>query len=730
MTSRFGRTAAVVTLALSLAAVIGFGAGLLPGRPGVASGSVVAEQESVRAVARASTGSCGIERWAVKTGTDAGAGSVATTTIVSTTIANLRSLTAPTSLPSSTRVAPTENTVFRLDATLYQYKLETDSDYHLVLQDAAGSTMIAEIPDPACVGATSPFAGAITAARAAFDARLSATSTFQTAGLQVQVSGVGFFDFLHGQTGVAPNGIELHSVLSISFGPPGPTGSPLPSAFRPLAPTRLLDTRTGVGAPPYAVGPQGMITVPIAGRAGIPLSATAVAMNVTATETSGDGYLTVFPAGIARPLASSLNWRAGETVPNLVFVSIGALGSVSLYNSAGTTQLVADVSGWLGTPSVGATDGLWNPVLPARTLDTRIGLGAPSASPIGPGSALTLQISGRGGVPGAGVSAVALNVTATNPTAASYLTVYPAGGTLPLASNLNFILGQTVPNRVVVPVGASGAVSIFNFLGAVDVIADVSGWFTDSSPGGAGAMFTSLTPMRLLDTRDGTGGFSGKLGPGGSVSLQVSGRGGVPDVTSPTPPGSIALNVTATDPTSGAYLTAWPDQWPRPLASDLNLIGGSTVANLVLVGIGPNGRVDVFNSAGCSNVVVDVVGWFSGPPTAPAVPVASPPVVPCPPPVSPPPPPAALSVVIGQSVYGAVAATTASGSTCTAQARLPSGNLSQAQGLTITKVADGAGNVSWTYGTSSRTTPGVGTHTVTCSLNGATASAQAPFTVP
>ncbi len=102
--------------------------------------------------------------------------------------------------------------------TLVEYKLETDSDYHLVLSDGNGHTMIAEIPDPTCVGSGSPLAGGITTARNEFDAKYKPTSSFQTANVPVTVTGVGFFDFLHGQTGVAPNGIELHAVQDVQFG--------------------------------------------------------------------------------------------------------------------------------------------------------------------------------------------------------------------------------------------------------------------------------------------------------------------------------------------------------------------------------------------------------------------------------------------------------------------------------------------------------------------------------
>jgi hypothetical protein len=176
------------------------------------------EVEQVVAGPNSSTGSCGVERWSVKTGTDADAGLINLASTTSSTIASLGALPAPSSLPSNNRVQPTETTLFRIGATLTEFKLEADSDYHLVLSDGAGHTMISEIPDPACVGASSRLLSRIQTARGEFDAKYTPTGTFHVVNVPVTVTGVGFFDFLHGQTGVAPNGIELHTVTDIQFG--------------------------------------------------------------------------------------------------------------------------------------------------------------------------------------------------------------------------------------------------------------------------------------------------------------------------------------------------------------------------------------------------------------------------------------------------------------------------------------------------------------------------------
>jgi hypothetical protein len=166
---------------------------------------------------------CGVERWSVKTGTDADVTSVDTAHPKDGKIAELIALPAPHPIPPNNRVTPTETTVFVVNATLTDYKLESgssgDSDYHLVLQDESGKTMVAEIPSPTCVDGTSPFSAQIAAARANFDSHLTASSSFQTANIPVQVTGVAMFDFAHGQRGAAPNVIEIHPVLDIVFNP-------------------------------------------------------------------------------------------------------------------------------------------------------------------------------------------------------------------------------------------------------------------------------------------------------------------------------------------------------------------------------------------------------------------------------------------------------------------------------------------------------------------------------
>jgi len=180
---------------------------------------------------------CGVERWSVKTGTDPQAPSVNLSTYISSTIYNFHQSTRPSSLPSNGRVSPRETTQYRLGATLTKYVRESDSDYHLVIVDSAGRSMIIELPSINCVGAGSPFGPGISHARQQFDARFTATTSMKTTSTPVTIKGVGFWDFLHGQTGVAPNGIEVHPVLDITFG--ASATSPLLLSDEPEAPAKV-----------------------------------------------------------------------------------------------------------------------------------------------------------------------------------------------------------------------------------------------------------------------------------------------------------------------------------------------------------------------------------------------------------------------------------------------------------------------------------------------------------
>ena len=373
-----------------------------------------------------------------------------------------------------------------------------------------------------------------------------------------------------------------------------------------VPPSRVLDTRTGIGATPGAVAGGGTVTVQILGRGGVPATGvSAVTVNLTATTPGTPGYLVAYPSGAALPASSTLNFAAGQTVPNLALVAVGPDGKIAIRNGgSGAVQVLADVTGYVLSGSA-TGPGSVTPVQPARVLDTRTG---PGAAPVAAGAGLSLAVIGHGGIPATGASAVILNVTVLGAQAAGYLTAYPSGGARPQASNLNFVGSAAIANLVVVPVGADGHIVLFNGSpGTVQVLADVAGWVASGSADTSGAV-TSLAPSRLLDTRVGNGAPVGTVAANGTVHLAVLGRGGIParGVS------AVLLNVTVAAPAAAGYVSVYPDGTARPGSSNLNFIAGQTVPNLVLVPVGADGQIALTNgSGGTMHLISDVAGYTS-----------------------------------------------------------------------------------------------------------------------
>ncbi len=369
--------------------------------------------------------------------------------------------------------------------------------------------------------------------------------------------------------------------------------------FHPVPPARILDTRSGTGQPtPGPVRANQTITVDVTGPGNVPGSGgvSAVVMNVTVTEATAPSFLSVTPQG--GNATSSLNFRPGRDVANLVTVPVGTDGNVRAYNAAGDAHVLFDVVGWYSAASATSPGARHTAVTPSRVLDTRTGTGQPRAGKVGADQTITLDVTGPGGVPNLGVSAVTMNVTATEATAPSFLSVTPAGGNA--TSSLNVGPGTDIPNLVTVPVNAAdGTVRIYNAAGSTHVLADVVGWY--SAPGASGSRFTPVAPARIVDTRLGP---RVPVGADQTLTADVTGVGPIPAVGV----SAVVMNVTVTEPTRASFLSVTPQGGNA--TSNLNFVAGQDVPNLVVVAVGNDGNVRAYNAAGTVHVLFDVVGWF------------------------------------------------------------------------------------------------------------------------
>ena len=339
-----------------------------------------------------------------------------------------------------------------------------------------------------------------------------------------------------------------------------------------------------------------------------PAAARAVVLLIEANDPIGAGFLRVSPC---QPpgLIVDITWQNDRAV-GIAYVDLMS-GPICVFNrgEAGVRLTV------LGHLSVEGPDAMRLPptlnapvspvrlpglraLSPIRLVDTRSGLGISGSRPLVAGETLELTITQAA----ASTTAVALNVTVTEPAATGFLTVFPCDQNRPKASNLNFVAGETVPNLVNVKVSVTRSVCFFAQQ-STHLIVDLAGTF--EAGGGAGAQPSA--PVRLLDTRLPVGVPTVAKVPGGEVlTLQVAGRGGVPA----TGASAITMNVTVTEPDGEGFVTVYPCDRDRPTASNLNYSTGQTVPNLVSVRLSTTGTVCLFTQR-TTHLVADLAAWYS-----------------------------------------------------------------------------------------------------------------------
>jgi hypothetical protein len=414
------------------------------------------------------------------------------------------------------------------------------------------------------------------------------------------------------------------SVVSVpahgGIGSPGSPGvlsaanAPAPAGgiYTAIKPNRVLDTRIGQGAP--TPGDNAIFSVRVAGKGAVPARATAVIVNLTVTNTTEAGFLSVWPTGQARPLVSSLNpERRAQTIANLVTVPVGRKGQISLYTQR-QADVIVDVQGYFTNAAIGS-EGRLSSISPRRFVDTRT-----TGGRFGVRTARTFDLTGIGGITRKSRAAV-LNVTVDDASEPGYWSAYPANTPRPDASNLNIeFTGQTIANQVVVGL-TNGRFTVYSQRGG-QLIVDVVGSYTgaDAKRSTTGR-FVPVSPTRLIDTR---GGFTPS--PSSTTEIPVLNRAGL----RANGVSAVSMNLTVTETTNVGYFTAWPARTYRPLASSVNAAApDQTIANHVVTPISAAG-VGVFTQNG-GEIIADISGYFTGQATAARLP----PPVPVPNPASP-----------------------------------------------------------------------------------------------
>ncbi len=324
-----------------------------------------------------------------------------------------------------------------------------------------------------------------------------------------------------------------------------------------INPARVTDTRRLPGGTP-TVAAGSIVRVPVSAASEVDAAATAAAINVTAVDAQAAGFLTVFPCGTAVPVASNVNFQAATATANAVITGLVS-GEVCIYTSA-TVNIIVDVMGWTSTS--GAVTG----VVPQRVADTRQGQGG-TRLPAGTSRAVNV------GRPSTAGAVAALNVTAADSKAGSFLTVHACNGARPNTSNVNVTASGTSSGLVLIAPDAAGNVCVYSYE-ATDLVVDLNGWMNPSSG------YRPVTPKRLVDTRQplpppATPTSYPNVASGVSVASWLTSGEGIPASSASEPSGNFRTfcemsHLSYDDP------IVYPGQ---PGASHLHMFFGNTLAD-------------------------------------------------------------------------------------------------------------------------------------------------------
>ena len=383
-----------------------------------------------------------------------------------------------------------------------------------------------------------------------------------------------------------------NTTLATTITTPGPA-----LRFVPVTLCRVADTRNPAGpfgGPALTGGSSRDFNIP-AGACGVPSTALAYSANLGVAPHGALGFVTLWPAGEARPLASTLNSVDGRTKSSAAIVPAGAAGAISVF-ARNTTDVVLDINGYF----VSATDPTalaFYPITPCRVADTRkAALGLLGTPSMGAGQSRTFPIlSSACNIP-ATAQAYSLNFTAVPGGPLGYLTTWPTGQAKPQASSLNAITGTVTANAAIVPAGTIGSIDVFAS-NATDVVIDINGYFAPMVTGGLSLY--GVTPCRVVDTRK-PPGSPAVTSPDVGVSASACGI--------PANAQAHVLSVTVVPPTPLGYLTLWPQGQARPTVSTLNALDGAITSNMAIVPT-TNGSISAFAS-NLTHLILDISAYF------------------------------------------------------------------------------------------------------------------------
>jgi hypothetical protein len=379
---------------------------------------------------------------------------------------------------------------------------------------------------------------------------------------------------------------------------------------------------TGSGCSPYEAKPAWQTDTGCAKRTLNDVSAVADPNTPVAVYDTGSGDWVATGGNVVAAAIIAAAYALAGTPANDVYPAAYLYANASgLYNitsgSNGTcspTYLCTAGPGYNGPTGLGTPDGVsaflssyYQPITPTRFLDTRDGTGGVTG-PVNGGASVRLQIAGVNGIPADNVTGVAINITATDESSTGDIIAYPDGTTVPGTSNLNYTAGTNIANLAIVPVGADGAIDLYNSsAGTTQLVGDVFGYFTSDMTAAGDTTYTPITPTRILDTRVGIGAPEAKLPSNGTLALQVGGANGIPAGVS-----AVAINLTAVDEGGPGFLTAYADGTATPAVSNLQF-GTSAISDMAVVPVGADGKIDIHASASgySTNVVADVSGYFA-----------------------------------------------------------------------------------------------------------------------